>query len=684
MSRTTIFNSINTKCNIVFLKNQWIQSFFTLIFLCTSTIVSFSQKADVTHVKQLNDSAQYYFEISNFDKALKFVTLAKSQAEDKKLSEELAKSYYIMGNIVYRNGHFRESQMWQQKCLALAGQIENTSLQRKALSNLGSILSQLGEYDSAENFIMQSIQSETDKRIIMMGFGRLGSNYKRQQQYASAINFHVKSLAIAQEIKDSLASAKTLANIGNIYFEQNEKMRALEYYNEALALLDSSRHGLSLSGISLLASDAYLATGQLNKAEAIITNAMRIIKKLKLSGSEPYAFRCLADLKAKQGKTKEAIPYYNKALFLLKPLDSWSENEFILIQLGEAYIKLHEYEKAKAALNEGKLISEKYKHALGLQNIYQLLSRMDSMQGNFKSSLAHYKKFEFYKDTIFTVKKATAIEELNKKFAYQQKEKIIQEQKVIIEQQQTKEIFFTILIIVFFSVIAIISFFISRRQKLKLQIEQEQQRKQNLLTIVVAQEQTQQKIARDLHDSLVQVLGAAKISLESIKGDYEGAASSKKIQETADIIDQACVEARTISHQLLPYSLQKHGLILSLEELFEKTLKKSVETFEFNHSGIQSRFRDTIEINVYRIVQELINNITKHASAAKMQVQLTQRNDRLTLWICDDGKGFNPKTISHGAGLMNIESRLQLIQGTMSIESEIGKGTTTLINIPLH
>lgn len=156
-----------------------------------------------------------------------------------------------------------------------------------------------------------------------------------------------------------------------------------------------------------------------------------------------------------------------------------------------------------------------------------------------------------------------------------------------------------------------------------------------------------------------------------------------KIQETENIIDKACHDARTIAHQLLPYSLQKHGLQLALQELLEKQPRKENAVYEFIHSGIADRLDDTIEINIYRIAQELINNIAKHAVADKVIIQFSQQTDKVTLCVSDNGKGFDTEHIILGAGLMNIESRLQVIKGTMKIESKIGKGTTTIISIPL-
>jgi signal transduction histidine kinase len=218
-----------------------------------------------------------------------------------------------------------------------------------------------------------------------------------------------------------------------------------------------------------------------------------------------------------------------------------------------------------------------------------------------------------------------------------------------------------------------------RKNRIKWQMQQEVQQKQQLLAIVMAQEQTQQKIARDLHDSLVQILGAAKIKLESGKPSTD----SKSIAEAVEIIDKACVDARNIAHQLLPYSLEKHGLVIALQELIEKQPKRDGEAFQFSHATEANRFSQNVEINMYRIVQELIHNSIKHSGANEMKVHLSQKNGTMKLSVNDNGRGFNPVTVPRGAGLMNIESRLNSIHGTMRIISAENEGTTTVIELAL-
>lgn len=549
---------------------------------------------------------------------------------------------------------------------------------------MASSYSQLGNYDSAEWYLRESLQLPgIDKEILIANYGRLGLNRKRQHQYKAAIEYYLKSLAVSQEINDSLSSAKTLANIGNVYREQDNNERALQYYLRALALLDSTRHRYSISGISIFVSDAYQALGKLDEAEKFLIRSISIVQSLGLPASEVVSLSSLGTLQMKQGKLEEAISSFRRAVTLQEKLGADQPLDYCRLQLAEAYLIAGHYDEAQELINFAELTAGKRKDPEHLMRAHKLLSQLAESRRDFESALNNFKQSVYYKDTLFTLEKANAVEELALRFEAQQKEKIIEEQKRIIKQQRTIELFLGIVIVVVLGSGTTVYFFIRQKQNTQLEMELERQRKQRLMAIVVAQEQMQQKIARDLHDGLVQVLGAAKISLESVRGLEKDNELAGRLRQTSDIIDRACHDARTLSHQLLPYSLEKHGLVAALEEFFARIPRRSHEVYEFSCTGIEERLQAIVEINLYRIVQELINNIAKHAAATRVQVYLSRQNNEVTLCVHDNGKGFDPSRKKFGAGLMNIESRLQAIKGHMKIESHPGAGTQTTIRISL-
>jgi two-component system, NarL family, sensor kinase len=655
--------------------------YFVVFIYAVCSTLSFAQKADVSDAKKLSDSVRYYLDHNDLEKASKCAALARAFAE--KQGKELALAYLMSGNVELRKSQLKEARQFYEKSLAFAKHSDESDMQARALSNIGSILSQLDQYDSAEQILKESLKLSTDKDALTGNYLRLGVLYKRQQQYDTAIKYYLKAITVSKETGDTLGTAKTMANIGNIYSQQENWNRALEYYLHSLSLLDTVKHAYSFSGISTFASNVYQELGKYDEAEKMLKRALRLIEGLQLNSTESAIHSSMGTLQYKRGRLDEAIFYLNKSIGFERTVDrkgSFVEN---MLLLAEVYIAAGQFEKAKASLKEAQSVSPSQKNPLSLRHAFLLMSRLDSAQGDYRSALANYKQSVLYKDTLLSVEKAKAIEEVNKKFEAQQKEEVIKEQQFIIQQQQTKQTFFIIIVVIVAAAGIIIDLFIRRRRSAQLSAEAEQQRKQKLLAIVIAQEQMQQKIARDLHDSLVQILGAAKINVESARALNNPDEVAAKLQETAKVIDQACQDVRSISHQLLPYSLQKHGLVIALQELFEKHPKKGAEVYEFKHSGIIERFKNTIEINVYRIVQELMNNIAKHANANKILIQLSRQADNLLLWVSDDGTGFNPDNIKPGAGLMNIESRLQVVHGTMRIESKAGEGTTTIINIPL-
>ena len=277
-----------------------------------------------------------------------------------------------------------------------------------------------------------------------------------------------------------------------------------------------------------------------------------------------------------------------------------------------------------------------------------------------------------YKDSTFSVDHLRAVNEIREKYEAEQKEKIIAEKELQIEAQKYQR---AIILGVSSSVVLILVallIFIRSKNRAKLQSEKQSR----LRTIVQTQEDVQQRIARDLHDGLVQVLGAAQISLESVSDNSDPVSMRKQMQLTYGILEEALTEARSISHQLLPYSLLKGGLIEALEEL----LSRSFADYTFQADPLT--LTEGESINVYRIVQELVNNVRKHADATKVSLTITANAREVRLVFEDDGVGFSVVTPTTGVGLSNMSTRAELIGGTITFRSGNTKGTLAELNLP--
>jgi PAS domain S-box-containing protein len=209
--------------------------------------------------------------------------------------------------------------------------------------------------------------------------------------------------------------------------------------------------------------------------------------------------------------------------------------------------------------------------------------------------------------------------------------------------------------------------------------------KEMLKMLVAAQEDERKRIARDLHDELGQQLTALRLKLEALKKMCDDDELCGKIDETQLIAKRIDSGVDFLAWELRPAALDDLGLFAALEKYIREWSHHSGVTAELLASGLKrARFAPDVETNLYRIVQEALNNTHKHANAKSVEVMLEKRGDLIVLIIEDDGKGFDVKkkaNLSKRLGLIGMRERATLIGGTMEIESAPGQGTTIYIRI---
>lgn len=213
----------------------------------------------------------------------------------------------------------------------------------------------------------------------------------------------------------------------------------------------------------------------------------------------------------------------------------------------------------------------------------------------------------------------------------------------------------------------------------------EQNRKESLIALNEAQEEERIRIAIDLHDGLGQMLTAISYSLQELKIRDKG--ESQNILNIQNQIDNAIKEAKNLAHNLIPIVLKDFGLIAAIENLIMKANDTYDTKFLFNFYDYEGRIDVKLEKALYRICQESITNIIKHANAKNANVQLFRADETIVLVIDDDGMGFNMKTYemnekSRGIGLISIRERTLAFDGTFTIDSQTGNGTELIIEIP--
>jgi signal transduction histidine kinase len=224
-----------------------------------------------------------------------------------------------------------------------------------------------------------------------------------------------------------------------------------------------------------------------------------------------------------------------------------------------------------------------------------------------------------------------------------------------------------------------------------LKLEQEQTnlrlegQKMVLNAILQAQEQERERISESLHNGVGQLLFAARLNLQLANSKPPGRETEAIFSKVNDLLNEAIRQSRSVSFELVPTILKDFGLQATLEDLAQR-LSSPALTIHILVEGLEKRPEKFLELTIYRIIQALVGNVMEHSQAREATVQVSASGNEVVILVSDNGKGFNPATAtsSHTEGdLQTVSNRVALLNGTLSIDSAPGKGTTVRVILPV-
>ena len=196
-----------------------------------------------------------------------------------------------------------------------------------------------------------------------------------------------------------------------------------------------------------------------------------------------------------------------------------------------------------------------------------------------------------------------------------------------------------------------------------------------LVAVLEAQESERRRIAEDMHDGLGQLLAATKLQADALRHTAPERLNDG-IALVKETLDQASTEVRTVIQDLMPRKLERDGLVAAMEDLARSVNNAGLPT-RVHANGLVERFAPRVELNLYRIVQELLANAVRHAAASEVVVSLYVAPDALRIEVLDNGKGIaaNTEAESSGNGLRNIKSRTAWLKGSFNVGENAPRGS---------
>ncbi|RMG58704.1 MAG: sensor histidine kinase [Bacteroidetes bacterium] len=223
-----------------------------------------------------------------------------------------------------------------------------------------------------------------------------------------------------------------------------------------------------------------------------------------------------------------------------------------------------------------------------------------------------------------------------------------------------------------------------RREQLKAQAARLAHQEELLHSNILTQEEERGRIAKDLHDEVGSKLNVLHLYLHQLRKKAPDAQDS--IQDMLSVINDTIHTTRRISHDLLPPTLASFGLQVAIEELCERVEQAHAMEISFTAEGDRpSGIAPIVELNLFRILNELLSNTLKYAQASQVHIHLWQQPGQLRLQYRDNGRGFDSTDPAHqkGLGMQNIQSRLQMMAGELDLHSAPGEGVRVQLSVKL-
>ncbi len=489
----------------------------------------------------------------------------------------------------------------------------------------------------------------------------LGRLYCGSEYYLEAIDMFERVRSYAERNMDTLMQARMLQQIGEIYIARN-------------MIDDASGYFLRASRMNLLVQDTLLSN--INRLTiTALTGRKNIFSdqpdsiKLELTAFDSIRYQSfLPSIQLHVGmynmhvkKYKLALYYFTQGLKLAED-DVFVKRE-LLRKEAEVYEKMDDYPSALAVMKQYNAFNESLTDANRSKNIESLLNK--------------YRENE----------QVTELKDMTR------------DRNIIIVQSRISKLLSyaalvgaVIMLIVTYLIIRGYQQRLNSNQIIAKQNEEINQRKINELesnlkietmsSMLQGQEVERERIARDLHDSLGGLLSTVKLHFDAIQARNPEITEQKEYSKAYNLLDAACTEVRTISNNMQPGALLKMGVVPAIKDLINRIESEETPHIEFLHFGALNDLPTNLILHLYRIVQELLYNCIKHAQAREILIQLIRNDEDIEVMVEDDGKGYDPSVVNKGMGTENVSARVHFLKGEISIHSELGVGTTTMITLP--
>lgn len=619
------------------------------------------------------------------------------------------KAVTILYKLYFNEGDFKTSLQYCRQALQLTEKLGFPEKQARIAYSMGLNYTNQNMYDSARYYLDKCTRlpgAMKDTMLLVQCNNTLSilSNY--QSDHSTAISYLMKSVELLEavsspEIKGIMA--QTYMNLTNNLIAEQQLEKGIAYGKRALEFTgypDEQRHRI-LVHLDLM--DAYIKQNQAREAGRHLDTAVQLNQVLNnvvmanlVNNNKGIYYEYINDLPS-------ALTAYKLAYHLADSMQQDLVRGNPANNIARLQFKLSNYKEAEQYAHIAIGIGTKTHQMKILADAYNLLTNLYETTGDYRKALKMASLNKRFADSATNSATQKVTLSLEAKYQHQKKEKDIAELKADAVENELLILKRNRILLIGSLCAAILLLMIGwlykhskhkqtiiEKEK-KLQQEhinflERQQQVVSLQSMLNGQETERTRIAKDLHDGLGGLFSTVKMNFSVLQYENPSLKENPLFQKSYEMVDTASVELRRIAHNMMPEVLMKLGLIQALQDMCASISSGRLLLVTLQAYGMDKRLNGSSEIMLYRIIQELIANIIKHAQATEALIQFNKNGNRLTITVEDNGRGFNMLDIDTAkhSGMESVRNRVSYLNGQINIDSRRGIGTTVLMEFLIN
>lgn len=513
-------------------------------------------------------------------------------------------------------------------------------------------------------------------------YNLLGANSSNSGNDQKAIHYLMESKKRIEQLGHKDKAALLKVNLGVLYGRMNNYEKSIEFQKEAFNEL--KRLGI-LQQNAIIANNIASSYTNLNQPDSVLVwskTALKISKRNNDISSEISAYYLIASgfektnpdsglyyvnkaikLATKKNDTKLLATAYNIKGNILSEKQNYTEAKSYFLKSIELYNSMGNHPDAYAPLKTLGLEAAKHK--------------------DFQTASEYLYKYVEYNDSLVSEENRQLVHELNTKYETEKKEKQIAEQELRIQKQRANLLLAILGGALLVSILGGIYLYNRKAQKIKL--KQLQQEKENAIlnSFIQGEERERNRISYELHDGVAAMIGAAKMNLETIP-HLPSEKQTEQLSKVKEILENTHADVRHIAHNLLPTVLEKDGIIKATQQFVsEINQTQLIHVSVVDSQSKAEELSKQLQLMLFRIIQELVNNIIKHSQAQNAVINFSRHQNELQIEVSDDGIGFAGEIDLGNQGLHSISQRLKSIGGNFRFTQRKDRGMQAVAEIKL-